>query len=119
MFAQTAFLLAFVAEQLRQREPFDGLFVIAFVRGDHARKGRGHFRPQRNGAFTLVREIVELADNFLAAFGGEKFQRFERRAVVFAEIVTPGRFAPFVKNELARVGAPSVGCAGAVRDKNL
>jgi len=89
------------------------------VRGDHARKGRSHFRAQRNGAFALVREVVELADDFFAALGRKKFERFERRAVVFAEIVTPGRFAPFIENEPSRVGAPSGRRAGAVRDKNL
>ena len=44
MFAQTALLLFLVAEELRDGEPLDGLFVIAFVRGDHARERRRHFR---------------------------------------------------------------------------
>ena len=69
MFTQTAFLLTFVPEQLRERKPLDRFFVIAFVRGDHARKGRGHFRSQSYFAVTFVFEIVELADNFLSTFG--------------------------------------------------
>ena len=107
MFAQPAFLLALVAEQLRDGEPFDGFLVIAFVRGDHARQRRRHFRPERDGAVAFVGEIVKLADDFVAAFGGEQFERFERRAVVFAEAVAPGGFTPFVENVLAGVKTPS------------
>ena len=102
-------MLAFVAKELRDGEPLDGLFVIAFVRGDHARKRGRHFRPQCHGAVALVGKIVKLADDFLATFGGEEFQRFQRRPVVFAEAVAAGGGPPFVENELAGVGAPHVG----------
>ena len=108
MFPQPALLLAFIAEQLRDGEPLDGLFIIAFVRGDHAGQRRRHFRPQRNGAFPLVHKVVELADDFLAALRREQFQGFQRRTVVFAEAVAAGNFAPLVKDILARVGAPHV-----------
>jgi len=108
MFAQTALLLAFVAEKLRDGEPLDGLFVTALVRGDHARERRRHFRPQRNFTVTFVFEIIKLRDNFFAALGCEEFERFERRAVVFAEAVTARDRPPFFKNKLARVGAPNV-----------
>jgi hypothetical protein len=70
MFAQTALLLAFVAEKLRDGEPLDGLFVTALVRGDHARQGGGHLRTERDLALPFVGEIVELADDFLAALEG-------------------------------------------------
>ena len=40
VFAQPAFLLALVTEELRDGEPFDGLLVIALVRGNHARIDR-------------------------------------------------------------------------------
>ena len=108
MFAQPALLLAFVAEQLRDGEPLGGFFVIALVRCDHARERRRHFRPQGDFAPAFVGEVVELPDDFLAALGGEEFQRFEGWAVVFAEAVAPGGFAPFVENELAGVSAPNV-----------
>src|SRR5882724_3034050 len=109
MLAQAAFLLALVAEQLRNREPLDRLFVITFVRGDHARKRRRHFWSQRNLPFAFVHEVVKLANNFIATFGGEEFERFERWAVVFAETVAARDGSPFFKDELSRVGTPRVG----------
>ena len=109
MFAQASFLLALVAEELRDGEPLHRLLVIAFVRGGHARERGRHLRAQRDFAVALVLEIIELADDFRAALGGEEFQRFERRAVVFAEAGALGNRAPLVKNILARVGAPHVG----------
>ena len=63
---------------------------------------------QGNFAFALVHEIIELADDFFAALGGKEFQRFQRRAVVFAKAVAPGHAAPFVENVLARVRAPHI-----------
>ena len=106
--AQAAFLLALVAEELGQGEPFDRLLVAPLVGGDHARQGGGHLRAQRHLALALVCEIVELPDDFLAALGGEELQRFEGRAVVFAKAVAPGHAAPLVEDVLARVGAPQV-----------
>src|SRR5947207_1443244 len=108
VFAQPAFLLALVAEELRNGEPFDRLFVVARVRSDHAGECRRHFRPQRHGAVAFVGEVVELADDFVAALGGVKLERFERRAVVFAEAIAASDLAPGFKNVIAHVGAPDI-----------
>ena len=101
-------MLTFVAEELRDGEPLDRLFVVARVRGDHAGKRGRHFRPQRHGPVAFVREVVELADDFVAAFGGIKFERFEGRAVVFAKAVAPGDVAPRIKNVIPHVGTPDI-----------
>ena len=108
MFAQPAFLLALVAEELWNSEPFDRLFVVARVRGDHAGKRGRHFRPQRHRPVAFVREVVELADDFVAAFGRVKLQRFEGRAVVFAKAIAPRDVAPRLKNVIPQVGAPDI-----------
>lgn len=71
VFAQAAFLLAFITEKLRDGEPLDRLLVMAFVGGGHAGQGRRHFRAERDGAFALVNKAIKLADDFLAAFQGE------------------------------------------------
>src|SRR5262245_43991562 len=113
MLAQAAFLLALVAEQLRDGEPLDGFFVGTFVRRNHARQRGCHFRPKRNSALALVGEIVELADDLVAALGGEELERFEWRAIVFAKAVTPCGGTPAVEDVLARIGAPHV----AVRER--
>ena len=63
---------------------------------------------KRDVAVAFVHEVVELPDDFLAALGGEQFERFQRRAVVFAKAVAPGGIAPFVENVLARVRTPHV-----------
>ncbi len=109
MLAQAAFLLAFVAVKLGNREPFNRLFVLALVRGHHARERGRHFRAERDVPFALVCKIVKLSDDFIAAFGGEQFQRLERRAIVFAKIIAARHFAPFIKDILAGGGAPNIG----------
>ena len=108
MFPQAAFLLSFVAEQLGQGEPFNGLLIIALVRGNHAGQGGSHFRAQRDGASALVRKVVELPHNLLAALGGEEFQGLERRAVVLPERIAPGGRPPFFEDVLAGVRAPHI-----------
>ena len=108
MFAQPAFLLAFVAEELRDGEPLDGFLVVAFVRRDHASKRWRHLWAQRDLAISLVLEVVKLTDDFRAALGGEEFERFERRAVVFAKAVTPGDIAPLGEDVLASIRTPHV-----------
>ena len=45
-----------------------GFFVVALVGGDQARERGRHLRPERHLPFAFIGEIVELADNFLAAF---------------------------------------------------
>ena len=108
MFAQPAFLLALIAEELRDGEPFDRLSVVTLVSGDHAGERRRHFRSQRHGPVAFVGEVVELPDNFVAALGGVKLERFERRAVVFAEAVAARDPAPGVEDVIADVGAPHI-----------
>jgi len=44
------------------------------MRRDHAGERGSHFRAQGNGAVAFIDEIVELADDFVAALGREKFQ---------------------------------------------
>ena len=73
VFAQAAFLLALVAEQLREREPLDRFLELPLLGADHARQGGRHLRPQRDDTFAFVHKVVELADNFIAALGGEEF----------------------------------------------
>src|SRR5216110_2728854 len=101
MFAEAALLLAFVTKKLRDGKPFDGLFIIALGLGNHAGEGGSHLRAERNSAFAFIYEIIELADDFIAAFGRIEFQCFERRAIVFGEAVTAGGFAPVGENEIA------------------
>ena len=107
--AQTPLLLPLIAEQLGDGEPLDGLFVVALMRGDHARQGGRHFRAQRDFAAAFVGEIVQLPDDFVAAFEGVELQRLQRGAVVFAEAVAARHGAPFSKNVLAGIRAPHIG----------
>ena len=109
VFAQAAFLLALVAEELGHGKPLDGLLVVTLVGGHHAGERGSHFRPQRNGPAALVHKVVELADDFRAAFGRKQLKRFEWRAVVFAEAIAFGHRPPLLKDELTRIGAPHIG----------
>ena len=106
--SQPALLLALVAKELRQGKPLDRLLVTPLVRGDHAGQGGSHLRTKRHLALAFVAEVVELADDFLAALGGKQFQGFQRRAVVFPEPVAARRRAPLLEDELARLRAPQV-----------
>ena len=67
MLAQTALLLALIAEQLRNGEPFDWFFIMPLVSGDHARQRGSHFGPQRDGTVPFVGEVVKLSYDFLTA----------------------------------------------------
>src|SRR5690242_2086785 len=109
MLAQSAFLLPFVPEELGQGEPFDRLLIAPFMGGNHPRQAGRHLRPQRNVPLTLVPEVIELADDFLAAFGSEELQGLKRRAIVLAEAVAAGDRTPVIKNILPRVAAPQAG----------
>ena len=108
VFAQPALLLAFVAKELRDGEPFDRLFVVARVSRNHAGESGGHFRAQCHGALALVRELVELSDDFTAALGRVQLERFERGAVVFAEAVAARYVPPIFKDVIAGIRAPHV-----------
>ena len=98
MFAQPATLLLLVPEQLRDSEPLDRFFVIPVVRANHPRQCRRHFRAKRNGAVALVHEIEQLADDFVAGFLREQFERFQRWPVVFPEAVPARDVTPLIEN---------------------
>src|SRR5881296_654947 len=109
MLAQAALLLPLVPKELRDGKPFDRFFVAPLVRRDHSRQSGRHFRPQRDGAFAFVDEVIKLGDDLLAAFDREELQRFQRRAVIWPESITAGSALPALKNILPGVGAPDIG----------
>src|SRR6516225_8796781 len=109
MLPQPALLLALVSKELGQCKPFDGLFITAFMGGDHTRQARSHFGSQRDLPLPLVFEVIELPDDFIAAFSGEELQRFQGWAVVLTKAVTAGDPTPGVKDVLARVATPHIG----------
>ena len=84
-------LLPLVAEELRDREPADGLLELAGLRGHHARQGRRHLRPERHLTIPFVDEVVQLTDDLVPALGRVELQRLQRRPVVLLEPV-PGRY---------------------------
>jgi hypothetical protein len=106
VFAQPALLLAFVPEELGDAEPFDWLLVVACVRGDEAREGGGHLGPKRHISPAFVGEMVELANDFFTALGGEELKWFEWGAIVFLEAVLVGDAAPRLEQVLPGTGAP-------------
>ncbi len=94
--AQTAALLPLVAEQLRDREPAHRLPQRVRPLGDHARERRRHLGPQRDLAVALVREVVQLPRDLVAALLRVEIERLQRRPVVLHERepprdLTPGR----------------------------
>src|SRR5207248_10946553 len=105
MFSKTPLLLALVSEELRNRIPFDGLLVVALMRCDHSGEGGRHFRAQCDGAVSFVLEAVELADDFVPAFGSEQFKWLHGRSIVFPKAIAARNRAPTVKNILACVRA--------------
>ena len=109
MLAQAPFLLALIAKELRQGEPFERLFVPPLTGGDHARQRGRHFRAKRNLPLAFIGEMVELADDFLAALSGEEFQWFQWGTIVFVETVAPRQAAPSIENILACIRTPQAG----------
>src|SRR6185437_9100271 len=79
MLAKPTALLPLVAKQLRNREPPDGLTQRVRLGGRHACQRRRHLRPERDLAAALVGEVVELADDLLAALAGVQLERLQRR----------------------------------------
>src|SRR5207249_4157323 len=73
VFAEPAFLLALVPEELRDGKPFHRLFVTALVGRDHPGQRRRHLRSQGDVAFALIFKVVKLADYFRTALGSEQF----------------------------------------------
>ena len=98
MFAEPATLLFLVPEELRDGEPLNWFFVIPVVCANHPGERRRHFRAERDGTVAFVHEIEKLADDFVAGFLGEEFERFQWRAVVFPKTVPAGDFAPFAED---------------------
>src|SRR5205823_462351 len=109
MLALPALLLAFVAEELRNGEPFNRLFITPFVRCHHPGQSGRHLGAQGDRALALVRKIVELSDNFSAALGCKEIEWFQGRAVVLAETVAARHAAPALKNVLPGICAPQIG----------
>ena len=117
--AQTAALLPLVAKELRHREPADRLAQRVRLRGRHARERRRHLRAQRDLAAALVGEVVELADDLVAALLRVELERLERRPVVFderepARNVAPhahdvGAFGELFGIEIAKTGEGALG----------
>jgi hypothetical protein len=94
VFAQSAALLPLVAKELRHREPAHGLSKRVRLDRRHARQRRRHLRPQRDLSSTLVDEVVQLADDFVAALLGVELQRLERGPIVFDEREPASNVAP-------------------------
>src|SRR4051812_30280330 len=109
MLPQPAALMTFVSKKLRDGEPLQRFLISALVRGGHACQGRRHLRTQSNLAVAFVFEIVKLPDDFIAAFGREKFERLQRRSIVLTKSVSPSHGAPGVEYVLPRVSTPKVG----------
>ena len=87
-------LLALVPEQLGDGEPPDRLFQGLCPRPNHSRERGRHFRSQGDAPVTLVREFVELADDFLSALRRVQLQRLERRSIVLLEAIATRDLAP-------------------------
>ena len=94
VFAQPPALLPLVAKQLRHREPANRLAQRVRLRRGHARQRRRHLRAQRDLAAALVGEVVELADDLVAALLGVQLERLERRSVVLDEREPTRSLAP-------------------------
>ena len=92
--AQPPLLLPLVAEELRHREPAHRLAQRVRARRHHARERRRHLRAQRDLAAALVREVVELADDLVAALLRVELERLERRPVVLDEREPARNVAP-------------------------
>src|ERR1044071_3040754 len=103
MLTQAPLLLAFVPKELREGKPFDRLFIATLVGRHHAGQARGHLRTQGDIPLAFVLEIIELTDDFLAAFGSKQFERFQGRAVVLSKAVTACDRSPGIKEVLPRV----------------
>src|SRR5438132_1694197 len=108
MLAESAFLLALVPKKLGDGKPFDRLFVIALVRGHHARECGSHFRTERDGAIAFIREIVELRDDLFPALGREEIERFEGRAIILAKAIGSRHRAPLLEEVIASISAPDI-----------
>src|SRR5690606_27488754 len=57
-------------------------------------QGRRHLRPERDRAPALVLEVVELANDLLAALLDVELERLERRSVILLKTVATCRFPP-------------------------
>jgi hypothetical protein len=115
--AQPAALLAFVSEELRNREPPHRLGQRVRAGRDHPGKRRSHFRTQCDRPATLVRERVQLPDDLLAALLCIQLRRFERRPVVLRKPVPardiaprPGEGGPFGELRWIEIAEPGECC---------
>ena len=94
MLSEATPLLAFVAKQLRNGEPADGLLQGLHASGDHARQRRRHLGPQRDVAVAFIAKCIQLLNDLVAALLRVHLERFEGRAVVFLKAVACGHTAP-------------------------
>jgi len=106
VFPEATLLRLFVAEELGEREPLDGLFVRTFRGGDETSDGWRHLRAQRDGAFALIDEIKQLGDDLVSGLVGIQLEGFERWSIILSESVAPCGFAPAAEDVLAEVTTP-------------
>jgi hypothetical protein len=93
-FAEAAFLLFLVAEELGGAEPAERLFVVALAGDDHAGEGGGHLGADGDVAVAFVGEVEELAEEFAAALFFVEIDGLKEGAVVLDETIAARDFAP-------------------------
>src|SRR5205814_1782593 len=71
------------------------------TRTHHARERRRHLGAQRDRSIALVREVVELSDDLVAALPRVELERLERWPVVFDEAEAARDVAPRLEDEAA------------------
>ena len=86
--------LPLVAEELGNGKPPDRLPEHLGTRGYHPGQCRRHLRPERDLTLALVREGIELADDFVSTLCRIQLERLERRSVILLESVPRGNGPP-------------------------
>jgi hypothetical protein len=64
------------------------------ARRDYAGERRSHFGAERDLAVALVGEVIELADDLVAALFGVQLEGLQGRTIVFDESVSPRDITP-------------------------
>ena len=114
MLFEPPLLLALVAKELWQREPAHRLPKRIRARGDHARQRRRHLRPKCDLSTTLVREVVELADDLIAALLRVQLERLERGTIILDKAEPARDLPPHAKHVRAfgKVGGIEIAKSG-------
>ena len=94
MFTQATLLRPLVAKQLWDREPTHRLSERLRTRANHARERRRHFGAHGNRTVTLVDEVVQLRDDFVATLLCVQIEWFEWRPIVLLKCIAPHDAAP-------------------------